>query len=159
YYGPAAWILLGSEGGKRRPSVGQVLLFLTFVLMTTNSRALRYSSTEIHADSPALGLAALAIVMMVRGGGGANPVTSTISLMLAVLAVWAKQLTVPLVLLVLPAYVLATGALKSPWRFFVPALVGGLGITLILLAAFEPRNLLFNVVMVPRNHPLRIKLL
>lgn len=113
FYGPAAWLFLrDEEAGPRkwgRPSLGSLLLFIAFVLLTTNYRSIRFSPTEVHADAPALALAALAVVLMVRGGGGENPWTSSLSLILAVLAVWAKQLAAPLLLIVLPAYALATG--------------------------------------------------
>lgn len=159
YYAPAAWLLLrqDEEGRRGRPDVGSLLLFSAFVLLTTNSHALRYSAIEVHADAPALSLAAWAVVVMVRGGGGQNPWTCALSLMLAVLAVWAKQLTIPLLTIVLPAYALATGALKRPFWFFLPGFVGGLAITLVLLAVFDPGNLFFNVVQAPSRHPLRAK--
>ncbi|WP_406694728.1 hypothetical protein V5E97_27120 [Singulisphaera sp. Ch08] len=144
YYGPAAWLLLrdgkgprGWRRGWRRPRMGSLLLFFAFVLLTTNIRSLRSSPTEVQADAPALALAALAVVLMVRGGGGRNPWTCAISLLFAVLAVWAKQLAVPLLLLALPAYALATGGGNRRFRLLLPGFVGGLAMTLIVLAAFE----------------------
>ncbi|WP_406701226.1 hypothetical protein V5E97_27115 [Singulisphaera sp. Ch08] len=158
YYAPAAWLLLrGGEGRKGRPGVGEFLLFLMFVLLTTNSRALRYSATEVHADAPTLALAALAVVLMVRGGGGRNPWTCSLSLILAVLAVWSKQLTIPLLLVVLPAYALATGGLKNPFRSLLPGIVVGLVITLILFFVLDPSSLLLNIVEVPGRHRFRAK--
>nr|WP_020465963.1 hypothetical protein [Singulisphaera acidiphila] len=158
YYAPAAWLLLrGGEGRKGRPGVGEFLLFLTFVLLTTNSHALRYSATEVHADAPTLALAALAIATMVRGGGGQNPWTCSLALILAVLAVWSKQLTVPILIVVLPAYALATGALKSPVRSLLPGIVGGLAITVTLFLVLDPSSLLLNIVEVPGRHRFRAK--
>jgi len=182
YYGPAAWLIFGAdrlgrtqaqnrsqdnEGqGEMAPGqqasgrgrqLGLVLLFLCFVVLTSNSTALRYSSTEVHADSPALALAALSVIVLVRGGGGQNPWTCTIALILGVLAVWAKQLTIPILALVLPGYAIATGALKNPLRSVMPGLVIGLVLSLVMLAAFEPSNLILNVVQIPSHHPLRAK--
>ncbi|AGA27864.1 hypothetical protein [Singulisphaera acidiphila] len=149
YYGPAAWLLLrdGEGLGEREqkwrwggPRLGSLLLFIAFVLLTTNFRSLRSSPTEMHADAPALALAASAVVLMVRGGGGQNPWTCSLALILAVLAVWGQQLAVPLLLIGLPAYALATGARQSLLRLLLPGFVGGLAITLILLAAFDPQS-------------------
>ncbi|SIO57301.1 hypothetical protein SAMN05444166_5376 [Singulisphaera sp. GP187] len=160
YHGPAAWLLLRSdEGRKGWPGLGEVLLFLTFVLLATNSHGLRYSATEVHADAPTLALAALAVALMVRGGGGRNPRTCSLALILAVLAVWSKQLTIPLLLVVLPAYALATGALKNPFRSLLPGIVGGLAITLVLFYVFDPTSLLLNIVVVPGRHRFRAKTL
>lgn len=160
YYAPAAWLLLGGagvgdEGRKGRPGLGEFLLFLTFVLVTSHSRALRYSATEVHADAPTLALAALAVAVMVRGGGGRNPWTCSLALILGVLAVWSKQLTLPILVLVLPAYAVATGAFRNPVRSLLPGIVGGLAITLTLFFALDPTSLLLNIVEVPGRHQFR----
>ncbi len=52
---PPGFCLAGPALGARdagRPGLGEFLLFLTFVLVTSHSRALRHSATEVHADGP-----------------------------------------------------------------------------------------------------------
>lgn len=157
YYGPAAWLLLRNGEDPRElktrwwegPRLGSLLLFIAFVLLTTNLRALRASPTEVHADAPALALAALAVVVMVRGGGGQNAWASSLALMLASVAVWALQLAVPLLLVALPGFALATGARKRLSRWLLPALVGGAAIALILLAAFDTSRLGSGSIVAP----------
>ena len=59
FFAPAAWLLMTDRTDRTRwtGSAG-ALLFAGFALLSAQSRPLRYCSTEIHADAPALGLAA-----------------------------------------------------------------------------------------------------
>jgi len=157
YYAPAA-LVLSSVGSDRRgrPKFGRLLLFLTFALISGESRPLVYSSTEVHADAPALGLAALAVYMVTRSRGGRDPWACAGSLLLAMLSVWAKQLTIPIFLIVLPAWILATGGPRRFGLFVLAAAVGAIGISLLMLVAFEHASMGFNIWTVPSHHPWRI---
>ncbi len=157
YYAPAALVLSsGSSDRRGRPRLGRLLLFLTFALISGESQPLLYSSTEVHADAPALGLAALAVHMVTRSQGGREPWACAGSLLLAMLSVWAKQLTIPIILIVLPAWILAKGGLRRFGLFVLAAVVAAIGTSLLILVFFEYASLGFNIWTVPSHHPWRI---
>ncbi len=147
---PSKWGgLLGSRRrGGGRTSAGIPLVVHRLRAFDDEPPPLRASPTEVHADSPALALAALAVVVMVRGGGGQNAWTSSLALILAFVAVWALQLAVPLLLVALSGFALATGA-RALCRWLLPAAVGGAAIALILLAAFDTSRLGSGSIVAP----------
>jgi hypothetical protein len=157
YYAPVAWLILtrrGPRSGADRVARCQVLVL--FALLTYQSRPLRYVSTEIHADAPALCLGAFATGLMARSRADSARWRRGVSLILATLSVWAKQLTAPILLIVLPVWALATGGLKGLFQYAVAAVTAGLGLTVIFLAVFDAPSILFNILTVPRLHPWRI---
>ena len=133
------------------------LLFAGFALLSSQSRPLRYCSTEIHADAPALGLAALAAGLMARSRPEDRPWRQAAALLLATLSVWTKQLTAPVLLIVLPFWAYLTGGLKGLLRVVAMAIAGGLGISIVLLAAFDASRTIFNIVTIPLLHPRRME--
>jgi hypothetical protein len=163
FFAPAAWLLMtGRVTSVSRPGsrlhwngLSGLMLFCLFALLTNQSRPLRYCSTEIHADAPALCLAAIAVGLMARNQPRDGTSRTAIALILATLSVWTKQLTAPLLLIVLPLWAYWTRGVKGLFLFLTMALAAGLGISLILLAVFDAPAVLFNIVSVPLAHPWR----
>jgi hypothetical protein len=158
FFVPAAWLLLTDRAGRTRWSgLSGILLFSTFALLSIQSRPLRYCSTEIHADAPALGLAAVAVGLMARGRPEDRPWGRGAALLLATLSVWTKQLTAPVLIVVLPIWALVTRGLKGLFQYLAMALAVGLGLSLTLLAAFDARSTVFNIITIPLLHPRRFE--
>ena len=156
FFAPAAWLLMTDRTDRTRWTGSAVrLLFAGFALLSSQSRPLRYCSTEIHADAPALGLAALAAGLMARSRPEDRPWRQAAALLLATLSVWTKQLTAPVLVIVLPFWAYLTGGLKGLVRLVAMAIAGGLGISLVLLAAFDASSTIFNIVTIPLLHPRR----
>ena len=158
FFAPAAWLLMTDRTDRTRwtGSAG-ALLFAGFALLSAQSRPLRYCSTEIHADAPALGSAAVAAGLIARAGPrigrGARPPPCS----------WPRSrcgpstLTAPVLLIVLPFWAYLTGGLKGLLRVIAMAIAGGLGISIVLLAAFDTWHTIFNIVNIPLLHPRRME--
>lgn len=150
YYAPPAWLILSSGAGRWM----RLLLLISFALITSQSQGLSYCSTEIHADAPALGLAALALGVMGRSGAGAGSHWGSKigAAVLAALAVWSKQLTVA-AFAALPVWVLIREGIRPTLRFIPVWLGGGLAVSLVILFFFPPDGLFYNIFTIPSRHP------
>jgi hypothetical protein len=156
FFAPVAWLLM-TERTDRARNVGLsgALLFCVFALLARDSRPLHYCSTEIHADAPALGLAALATGLLARTRPTDRPWRNATALLLASLSVWTKQLTAPVILVVLPLWAYLIGGLRGLLQYVAMAVAVGLSVSLWLLAAFGAGSTVFNVFQVPLLHPRR----
>jgi hypothetical protein len=151
YYTPAAWLIGASLPGRDSSARWtRVLLLACFALLTSQSRALSYCSTEVHADAPALGLGAAALGLVARGRRFDWPAA-----VLATLAVWSKQLTV-LVFALPPLWVLARAGWRGAARFAFAWAGAGVGISMAIVAVFGADPLYFNILLVPSRHPWRV---
>src|SRR5262245_17369226 len=131
FFAPAAWLLLTDADRADRSrwtGLSGLLLFSTFALLSGQSRPLLYCSTEIHADAPALGLAAVAVGLMARSRPGDRPRAGGVALLLAWLSVWTKQLTAPILLIVLPIWALVTWGWKGLFQYLTRAVAVGLAL-------------------------------
>ena len=96
FFGPFAWVLSLEVRSGRLKLLNACLVFTVFAVLASRMVCLRYSSTEVHADAPALALGciSLGLVGLMRGPGlgwaGYGAITT------AVLATWTKQVQVPL---------------------------------------------------------------
>src|SRR4051812_46691128 len=157
FFAPAAWLLMTDRTDRTHwTGTSGALLFAGFALLSSQSRPLRYCSTEIHADAPALGLAALAAGLMARSRPGDRPWRQAAILLLATLSVWTKQLTAPVLLIVLPSWGYLTGGLKGLLRLVALAIAVGLIISIVLLAAFYAWRMTFHILTIPLLLPRRI---
>jgi hypothetical protein len=149
YYAPVVWLIL--TGGAGRGGARWQLL-VTFALLTTFSRPLHYASTEIHADAPALGLAALAVVVMGRSTSARG---QWLAVGLATLALWAKQLAIPVLAIVLPVWAYRTGGIRGFRQLVLAAGVVSVAVLLLVMTWVDQAALFFNILTVPLRHPRR----
>jgi hypothetical protein len=156
FFAPAAWILMRRMGREPTPLWIRVLLLVTFALVSNFVPALRYNSTEIHADAPALGLAALAVGVMAINPGTEGRWQRMLALVLATLAVWTKQLSAPILLIALPAWAFLTGGVKGLFHLIVAAVVIGVALSLVFLAVYDAPDEIFNILTIPALHPYRV---
>jgi hypothetical protein len=157
YFVPAAWILGGGMDRHASPRWVRWLLLATFALLTHHFEALRSCSTEIHADAPALGLAALAVGVMARSRDADDTWRRGLALILATLSVWTKQLTTPILIIVLPVWALATGGLRGVFQLVVGACVVSLALILLFLGLSDTSSEIFNVLTIPSRYFWRIE--
>jgi hypothetical protein len=153
YYAPAVWLILSSRGAAG--STGRwirVLLLFTFALITSQSTALSYCSTEVHADATALALGAAALGLLGRSAAGSGWAGRAGAVVVAALAVWSKQLTV-VVFAVLPLWVLVRDGFRPALRFTAVWLAGGVAVSLLMLFLFPLDGLFYNIITIPSRHP------
>ena len=153
YFIPVIWLYISETWQQKKLSLS-ILALIAFFFFTTEYRTLFYDAFRICADCPALGFSALACVIIYREQGKQEiPIIKLlISAILAVIAVWSKQIAVP-ILIALPLYIFLAWDIKIFWRYLVCLLVSGTIISTILLVAFNPEALLFNVITIPGHHP------
>ena len=153
YYAPAAWLILTS-GAKAGPRGwwSRLSLFLTFALLTSQSQALSYCSTEIHADAAALGLAAVSLGLLGRSRSRSAWGPHVGAVAFGALAVWAKQLIAPL-FVALPVWIFVRDGFKPALRFTALWFVIGRAFALFVLFLFSFDGLFYNIVTIPSRHP------
>lgn len=153
YYAPAAWLILSSRAAPGATGWWtRVLLLFTFALITSQSTALSYCSTEVHTDATALALGAAALGLLGRSKDGSGWAGRVGAVVVAALAVWSKQLTVG-VFAALPLWVLIRDGFRPALRFTVVWLAGGVAVSLVMLFFFPPEGLFYNIITIPSRHP------
>lgn len=152
YYGTVSWLLIREVRCKRIAPLAAALLFVIFALLTDGAASLRYVSTEILADTPALAFGTVALSLVGTAGGAFPGRRAALAISACTLAAWSKQLAVPL-LLVPTLWGACTGGWKGlgRWLLLSAAVVGA--ISLPIAGIFAPRELYFNTVVVPSWHP------
>lgn len=123
------------------------LLWAGFGWWSLQCPPLAFSGFSIHADAPALGLAAMAVWLVWGGRVGLGAVA-------AVLAVYAKQTMVP-VMLALFIYLWLWGKVGSLMVFVKGLGLSGLVVSLGLWLSFDPGAMWFNTMVLPASHPWR----
>jgi hypothetical protein len=154
YFGPVVWLYLRlrSPEQARLKTMAQFYTLALCPLVTFNLiDSLGYSATFIHSDAPALGLAGAACVILY-----AYPEyrwkSLAVSAFCAVLSVWSKQITVP-ILAALPLWLLLTAGWKVAGRYLAWLVGAGLAAAGLFLTIFDPANFFFNAVVIPGNCP------
>ena len=152
YFGPVSWLLIREARSGRIPPVAAALLFVSFAFLSNNTRALRYVSTEVIADTPALafGAVAMALVGLMQGASPGRGAACAVAA--STMAAWSKQLAVPLLFIPL-LWAGGTGGWRGLGRsiLLAAAVIGGISLPIVL--AFGPSELFFNTVVVPSRHP------
>ena len=151
YFGPVSWLLIREARSGRIPPVAAALLFVSLAFLSNDTRALRYVSTEVSADTPTLAFGTLAMSLVGLMQQVSPGRRAAIAIGACTLAAWSKQLAVPLLLVPL-LWAACTGGWRGLGRCLLlsSAVVGGISIAIVL--AFGPRELFFNTVVVPGRH-------
>ena len=155
FFAPILWLHLGrADEANARQSLFRWFTFLCFCLYVFSFRALSYSAMTIHADAPALGLSATACALLYFKR---QPATKHLflSAVLAVLAVWTKQVAFPL-LIALPLYLWITAGFKCAVRYVAYLLITGLSFSALFVALFGYEHLVFNMFTIPGEYPWRV---
>jgi len=146
-FAPAVWLL----ALRRRWSVGLAAL-VCFGLLVMRSYPVKYAAFCVHADAPALGLAALACAAVYRRKDNSDWKWLGAAAALAVLSVWAKQtmLLLPIALAFCVGRLFGVDGLK---RYLLALCGAGAMTTAVFVLAFGWEPLWFNLVTVPSRHP------
>jgi hypothetical protein len=129
--------------------------FIGFSLFSYNSTALNFSAFNIHADAIALGLAGAACGFLYCRKHKDSLLPLLLSAIMIVLSIWAKQVTLPL-LIALPTYVLLTDGRRCFKRYLLCICISGLILSALLLVIFNPQETFFNILTIPAHHPWRV---
>lgn len=152
YFLPIFWLHVGEHWKNSHKFKIACYVFLLFCFFTINSSALKGPAFMIHADAPAMGLSAAACAVLYYRKRKDSIASLLLSSVLAVLAVWTKQVTVPL-LVALPTYILLADGLRCAIRYILCLFVSGSLISTLLLILFNAKALLFNMFTVPSHTP------
>lgn len=153
-FGPVALALAAERRRRALSTAGVVLLFAVFLGLTQQSKPLRYISTEILADAPALGLLALTVFLSSRIAGPRGVWFGLLAMFTATLAAWSKQLEVGLLLVPFGAGILGLRSGSRRW-FVAGSLLIVASVSLLIVLGFGFRDLVFQLVELPRRHPFR----
>ncbi len=152
YFLPIFWLHVGEYWKNSHELKIACYVFLLFCFFTINSSALKGPAFMIHADAPARGLSAAACAVLYYRKRKDSIASLLLSSVLAVLAVWTKQVTVPL-LVALPTYILLADGLRCAVRYILCTFVSGSLISALLLILFNAKAVLFNMFTVPIHTP------
>jgi hypothetical protein len=126
--------------------------FAAFVLYTLGEPALRGAGYSVHADAPAIALAALACAVILPVARRDERRALSLSALASVLAVATKQVLLPLPFTIV-LYLACTGGWSRAGQWLVPAAFWAGLVTLLSLLCFGPDALAFNLVTIPAAHP------
>ena len=127
------------------------LALVTFALLSFHLNVLSGSACWVHADAPALGLA-LAACWFLEDSRRSDTARFWLSAVCVVLSVWTKQVTLPL-FAALPLYVAWREGHSKAFHYSAALAATGLAIGFLFIKLFGGRELLFNLVTVPRLQP------
>jgi hypothetical protein len=151
-----AWAIVPALFLIVRESAGNItlagIMAVGFLMCTTHSPSLGRALYGVHADAPALGLAACALAGCIRVGPNSGMLPLILIALLAVAAVFTKQVMifVPLACLV----VIAGGAGRSAGVKFLAGCVGWTILAIVLVCALQSFDeFYFNVITIPAGHP------
>ena len=108
----------------------------------------------IHADAPAFSIGAMACVVLYAGRLAPSLSTKTLagSAILAAMAIWTKQTSATL-LVVLPIWVFLAHGRAAGLRYCGWGAVALATLTATFVLIFGGRNLAFNLMEIPKSHP------
>lgn len=131
------------------------LAFACFWAVAIDLWCLEYVTFTIHVDAPALGFGALACAGLLWRHRLGDRWGFVLSALAAVLAVWSKQVMVPL-LAALPLYLGCNEGWRVAWRYGRILILTGLAASGLMIILFGPLDVLWlNLVTVPSRHPWR----
>jgi hypothetical protein len=130
------------------------LAFLAFWVYVLTSQILSRTAFIIHADAPAMGLAALACVFVYSPKHRTKLWALGLSALAADLAVGSKQVMIPL-LLILPLWVGLVDGWRALRRYVAVAIPVGLAALLVVASLVDFKAMIFNALTVPGEHPLK----
>ena len=153
FFTPVIWLYVSETWQKKKLSLS-ILALISFFFFTTNARALFYDAFRICADCPALGFSALACIIIYKEQNKNEiPLYKLLlSAIFAVFAVWTKQIAVP-ILISLPLYIVLAYDTKTFKRYLACLVTSGVVISGILIVAFNPQGLFFNMITIPSHQP------
>lgn len=152
FFLPVFWLLVCRRDKEPRFLSFSLLGFVCFALAASLFSSLKRSAFSVHADAPALGMAALACgVIYLRSHDARSWKTLWVSALFATLAVWSKQTAAPIVPALL-LYIWRTEGLRSFAVYVSAFFVAGIISLAAATAVFDMPSLYYNMVLIPSRH-------
>ncbi|HEY9647431.1 MAG TPA: hypothetical protein V6C88_13720 [Chroococcidiopsis sp.] len=151
FFLPILYLLLAGSFKTQQQRVMALSAFFCFSFLAFTSEPLRLSASAVHADAPALGLGAIACIILYFRKDRSSMLALITSALFVVLSVWTKQIAFPL-LVGLPLYVWLTEGFKPALRYVASLVVAGLVVSGLFLLIFDAQALIFNTVAIAKNH-------
>lgn len=148
FFAPIAYFNLASRK-ERIPAIFGVLFFAGVALL---SSSLRNAGFRVHADAPAFGFGAFACAVLALRPSSAARIS--VSALLAVLAVWSKQVMVPL-LAACALYIWIAEGGRFLKKYILWVFVWGILVSGIFIFVFGLEPLFINMFYIPGRQPLR----
>lgn len=154
FFIPPLWLHLGSI--RQRPAFRHAawVAFLGFAAAAILLTSLRQAAFTVHADAPALGLGALACGFLYFRKRPDDWIALIASGLCAALAVWTKQVAVPLYI-ALPLYVFLADGPRILFRYVIVLLLTGLLVSGTFILIFPAQEMFFNMLTLPSRHSYR----
>jgi hypothetical protein len=148
------WVLLRAAGGTARDKLWPTLVGFAFAASCAQLvPPLRFMSTDIHVDAPAVGLGLLSCVVLMTCRGAPRLGRLALAATLVVLAAWTKQIEAPLAMAQTVWIWMAFG--RRPATIFLCCLIGiGAAVSGLFFAVFGYSEMMFNIVALVATHPL-----
>jgi hypothetical protein len=150
---PLIWVLTLEVRRGRLRTVNGVILFILFALLANRIAALRYATTEIHADAPALALGCLALGLVGRIRVAEINWAWYGAIVASILAAWTKQVQV--LLLLVPIIWAFTFGVRTGLKVLAITFIMAVVISGLLLVAFDFKNCKFYIFDVIRLQRLK----
>jgi hypothetical protein len=156
YLAPVAWLLFAGTTQVKGRWLTRAVLFVTFLVLTWHARSLLYVATEVNADAPALGLAALAVGLVYLGSDATRSrAWLWAAAVIALASVWTKQLTAPISLVVLPLWALGTRGMRGLAQYAVAATIAGGSFAVAAYRLGDLSTYVFELFTIHLRHPWR----
>lgn len=149
-FSAVAFIHLPARKGGR--SAIDYLAFLTAGLLICFLEPLKYSCFNIHADGPGLAFGGMACAALYSGGLEKRRLALPASALCAVLAIFCKQMFLPVPAALIVYLWLAEGQMRAVRYLLWLVLAGGLATAAALYLA-GPAHLYHCVIWLPAHHP------
>ena len=151
--GPVFWLHLPARTASPRARALSLCAFLACALAITVSSGTQFSSSMIHADAAALGLATLAAGVLYHSRDERAWRPLWVSALAAALSVWSKQTMAPLVV-ALPVFLLLADGPRRAWRYLLSLAVCGTAVSAVVaILLWPPDAMWFNIVTLAVHRP------
>lgn len=154
FFLPVLWLCTAGTLKDKPLFAFALTAFLCFCFLAILLTNLRNAAFTVHADAPTLGLCALACACLYFRKNPNHWGALLGSSIFVILAVWSKQVAVPLIL-ALSLYVFLADGWPTLKRFLLCLLIAGILISGLFLMIYNPHDMLFNMFTLPSRHPLK----
>jgi len=147
---PACWFHVRATSRQALPFA--IFASAAFIVFCLQFESLRRAVFMIAPDGPALGLATASCAMLI---GRKRQLRHLVAAALLIsLSVWSKQTFLPAIV-VAPVYLALVDGRRAAMRYLVILLIVFAIVSIALIASFDPSNMYFHMVTLPRLHPWR----
>lgn len=149
FFVPIPWLVSRLDGRGPHPWLWMTAAATACAIAFVSST---FAVFAIHADAPAQCFALLACIPLVHRRPEDTARDFSLSGLFLALAVWSKQIVVPLAV-ALPLFLWLSEGWPACKAYLTRAIPIGLIVSLALVLAFDPEKMIFNMLVIPSHHP------